>query len=1631
MTLSIDDAKALVIDFCATYPVASSLGYKLRETQEELYGPHATREAAGTILGSFHPGGGRVLFATSNFGSDEEFKRSLRHEVLGHFGINTFNPAEKRAVLDGIVGARNEPSMAGIWAKVDQLYPGISDSRKAEEVFSFACEDIESLAYGNAIGGAQSFRETCIERSRPMQIHDLINVTTMVAEGLHDRSRSQQIFPASDDAQFKLETTPNTSEYPVWLAVPHDAREVVRAAAGKLENGQSAIGWDKESSLWFARPGADLDRLAQWLPDTSIRSGGGDPEAEFLDALTREGLVIQGMPVMDGQRHRVATVEDKKGNKSGVYRGFLDRRPGGWFINYHRAETEKSVTKWSARGGESDPVARLHIRAAARQSQEDAVRVREQLYAQQTLAAKRLYDRLPGADPAHPYLVRKGIPPTPDLRQTRNGALVVPFFNASGTFKTLQYIPPDGEKYLFKDAPKQGHFLVVGGSLTPGQPVLYAEGYATARSANLATGLPVVMTIDAGNMVAVAKVLHEQMPDSRHVFLADLDHAKKENKGLLMATAAAEQVGGQVLYPAFTDEEKARGLTDFNDLHLSRGLDALRNQIGPVLAHDNEVPTMQEEKDVLDSADTSALVDSVLPPAAPEPLTFTHNGEPVTIDLERFQSQPQIEQPTAAIEQDTPTAPAPLTFTHNGQPVTIDLERFQLQPQIEQPAAAIEQDTPAAPAPLTFTHNGQPATIDLERFQPQPATLASPVAQDEKSVNGPRWIIERRDTFTQPIETVVIGETDSAAEALAVFLSKADTTVIDNRTGEVEGRTSWVRDGAAPEWTPSAKLEAMASMEEKGISLPQTRTGVSAGDRQLAESLMLAVNHPDHASFAHQLLTRRVVTATSEAFGEAVPGIRASTLPAQWSGEARTLPVVTEGSYEAGDEQDRPTAPGEQPSHWRIEVKDASGEWQWFAHDFNADGVTAKAIAQRLNTIGKMAGLAPEPSAGRFVEPQAAPIVSEPLVPSAPLSNPAAIEATLERVIGVDETTRSQPRAEEQLNIPLAPPGSAETGAGPAVQTTERRELESEVESIAHDTTPLAPAPSAKNLEHEALLPSDDPAIMSRPAGGTGNDPSPAVVTEVDAILVGAPRPRGTEAEPQISHMDLDALLARIDRQMQGDTVLYTLDGEPAFVDHGARLEMATGAGQSDEKVIAALLTAAQFYRGRIELTGSDEFKAKAIGLIAQHQINVEMKNPVQRALLDDARKALTTEPVVRDAIAGEAPPAFGPAPAQPSLVMPEAVPPPPQAAPVLVDEKMGTVSQPAAPHRAAEPAPENVVAQPKGVAAEIHQPAEKAKDGVVGKVMDCGMAPYHFDKSNDPTAYIKLRTKTGTQTFWGKELAGLMRETRVQPGKMVTLQWLGKEAVVVKVPQKNEQGVTTHFEDKNAHRNQWALTVKGAATVRTGQDEGVKLAPYDAARFAVVQQTVINRLGLDLPVPTPPAQGLYWMTPNGQGSAKAGDELSAQRPAIDPRKSAGQPVISSWSQDGHLDMLLVRGDGPYLQGVVRQGNEFQHVLVSLPGTQDAPPMVFNAITPEGLVPIGTGNAINRSGGVPVSRENIAFKLEGDNATRIAKLDAPADIPPALHARLGFDERWKEDNSLPKSAPTAAPAAQPNDPRPA
>lgn len=242
MTLSFEEAAELVYEFCDTYPGASAVEFEIGETQEELYGKHATREAAGTIFGSYSPCEGRARFAAANFPTHHEFRRSLRHEILGHFGINTFNRSEKRALLDAIVEARAVPSLGPLWQHVDRHYPGMSDSRKAEEVFAFACERIEPGEQIDHHRCVDSFLDVCIDRIRPLELRDLRHITTLVAQGLHDRTRSQRIFPVSDNDQFRQSLASSESSDTAYTEPSLEEQLMT-------QEGGSSLDFDDELSL--------------------------------------------------------------------------------------------------------------------------------------------------------------------------------------------------------------------------------------------------------------------------------------------------------------------------------------------------------------------------------------------------------------------------------------------------------------------------------------------------------------------------------------------------------------------------------------------------------------------------------------------------------------------------------------------------------------------------------------------------------------------------------------------------------------------------------------------------------------------------------------------------------------------------------------------------------------------------------------------------------------------------------------------------------------------------------------------------------------------------------------------------------------------------------------------------------------------------------------------------------------------------------------------------------------------------------------------------------------------------------------------------------------------------------------
>jgi putative DNA primase/helicase len=182
------------------------------------------------------------------------------------------------------------------------------------------------------------------------------------------------------------------------------------------------------------------------------------------------------------------------------------------------------------------------------------------------------------------YLTRKGVRPY-GVRFAADGWLLVPLRDDAGQLCNVQRIAPakpsgDGPDKLFLNGGrKSGLWHVVGevGSDAGGPAVLLvAEGYATAASLHEATGYPVSVAFDAGNLAHVAKALRKLYRAALLVVCGDDDvqtfARTGNNPGRDKATAAAGAVRGLAVFP----ERLPDGGSDFNDLHQVAGLDAVR-----------------------------------------------------------------------------------------------------------------------------------------------------------------------------------------------------------------------------------------------------------------------------------------------------------------------------------------------------------------------------------------------------------------------------------------------------------------------------------------------------------------------------------------------------------------------------------------------------------------------------------------------------------------------------------------------------------------------------------------------------------------------------------------------------------------------------------------------------------------------------------------------------------------------------------------------------------------------------------------------------------------------------------------------------------------------------------------------
>lgn len=185
------------------------------------------------------------------------------------------------------------------------------------------------------------------------------------------------------------------------------------------------------------------------------------------------------------------------------------------------------------------------------------------------------------------YLERKGVQPF-GVKFSPSGAVVVPMCNDVGRVYGLQFIlsreshrdriRKTGRDKEFWPAglEKKGKFHLIGG--TPTWVVLLCEGYATGASLHMATGLPVAIAFDCGNLLPVAESIHNRYRDARILICADDDFLTDGNPGIAKASAAALAVNGAWIAPTFS-LERERKLTDFNDLHCLEGIATVRSQV--------------------------------------------------------------------------------------------------------------------------------------------------------------------------------------------------------------------------------------------------------------------------------------------------------------------------------------------------------------------------------------------------------------------------------------------------------------------------------------------------------------------------------------------------------------------------------------------------------------------------------------------------------------------------------------------------------------------------------------------------------------------------------------------------------------------------------------------------------------------------------------------------------------------------------------------------------------------------------------------------------------------------------------------------------------------------------------------
>lgn len=316
---------------------------------------------------------------------------------------------------------------------------------------------------------------------------------------------------------------------------------------------------------------------------------------QFRDAMAAAGLPYHGQINTDAGKITRFTVDgDRPKSMTGWYVLYTDGIPAGEFGCWKRG----LQLTWCAKApNEITPAEREAIERRRRESEAARKKAEAELHAETAKTADVMWEACKPCT-EHPYLTRKGVQShglragtwrrdVGEREVVVENALLVPVRDGK-KLVSLQAIFPSRDNALGRDkdflpgGKKRGCFYAIGKPAeNDNTPTVYiCEGYATGASIHEATGEPVIVAFDAGNLKPVAERIRARYPQGRLVVAADNDRWTTqpfENPGVHYGQLAAKEVGAALVVPDFQDLTNRP--TDFNDLHAAQGIAAVLEQV--------------------------------------------------------------------------------------------------------------------------------------------------------------------------------------------------------------------------------------------------------------------------------------------------------------------------------------------------------------------------------------------------------------------------------------------------------------------------------------------------------------------------------------------------------------------------------------------------------------------------------------------------------------------------------------------------------------------------------------------------------------------------------------------------------------------------------------------------------------------------------------------------------------------------------------------------------------------------------------------------------------------------------------------------------------------------------------------